>query len=539
MTPKHDDDAVDIAEHEQAHANEYEIKDLALAKQAAEDEHSLGFLEAIRLYPKAALWSVLVSASIIMEGYDIVLISSFFAQPAFREHYGEYIPSKGSYEITAAWQNGLSNAVSVGTIIGAFANGYFTHRFGYRKVLLVSLASICCFIFISFFSPNLPVLLVGQFLCGIPWGVFATTAPAYASEVCPLALRGYLTVYVNLCWALGQLISAGVQAGFSERVGQWSYRVPFAIQWVWPLPLFAILWFAPESPWYFVRLGKYDQAEMSILRLSSPSQRSQAKQKVAMMIHTNEIEAQMDEGTSYMDCFRGVDLRRTEIACLAFAAQPFCGSAMGGTPTYFFVQAGLSTSISFQMSVGGLGIASVGTIVAWGLLHMCGRRTLYLWGLGLLTLILVVVGSISAGAPNSDAANYGQAGMMLGWLAVYYLTVGPICYAIISEVSSTRLRNKSVCLSRITYYVAQIICNVINPYMLNPTAGGWKGKTAFFWGGCAFVFFIWTYFRLPETKGKTFEELDILFARGVKASDFASYKVDAYAGGEGALTKEG
>ncbi|KAI8192147.1 hypothetical protein KHU50_013201 [Colletotrichum sp. SAR 10_65] len=467
MAPKHDDDAVDIAEHEQAHANEYEIKDLALARQAAEDEHSLGFLEAIRLYPKAALWSVLVSASIIMEGYDIVLISSFFAQPAFREHYGEYIPSKGSYEITAAWQNGLSNAVSVGTIIGAFANGYFTHRFGYRKVLLVSLASICCFIFISFFSPNLPVLLVGQFLCGIPWGVFATTAPAYASEVCPLALRGYLTVYVNLCWALGQLISAGVQAGFSERVGQWSYRVPFAIQWVWPLPLFAILWFAPESPWYFVRLGKYDQAEMSILRLSSPSQRSQAKQKVAMMIHTNEIEAQMDEGTSYMDCFRGVDLRRTEIACLAFAAQPFCGSAMG------------------------------------------------------------------------DAANYGQAGMMLAWLAVYYLTVGPICYAIISEVSSTRLRNKSVCLSRITYYVAQIICNVINPYMLNPTAGGWKGKTAFFWGGCAFVFFIWTYFRLPETKGKTFEELDILFARGVKASDFASYKVDAYAGGEEALTKEG
>lgn len=298
-------------------------------------------------------------------------------------------------------------------------------------------------------------------------GCLCNNSPGLRIKVCPLALRGYLTVYVNLCWALGQLISAGVQAGFSERVGQWSYRVPFAIQWVWPLPLFAILWFAPESPWYFVRLGKYDQAEMSILRLSSPSQRSQAKQKVAMMIHTNEIEAQMDEGTSYMDCFRGVDLRKTEIACLAFAAQPFCGSAMGGTPTYFFVQAGLSTSISFQMSVGGLGIASVGTIVAWGLLHMCGRRTLYLCGLGLLTLILVVVGSISAGAPNSDAANYGQAGMMLAWLAVYYLTVGPICYAIISEVSSTRLRNKSVCLSRITYYVAQIICSIINPYMVS------------------------------------------------------------------------
>ncbi|KAF9878182.1 MFS alpha-glucoside transporter [Colletotrichum karsti] len=538
MAASHRKDSLDIAENEHPHVGHYEIKDLALAKQGAEEEHNLGFLDAIRRYPKAALWSILVSASIIMEGYDIVLISSFFAQPAFREHYGEYIPAKSSFEITASWQNGLSNAVSVGTIIGAFANGYFTHRFGYRKVLLASLASICCFIFISFFSPSLPVLLVGQFLCGIPWGVFATTAPAYASEVCPMALRGYLTVYVNLCWALGQLISAGVQAGFSENSSRWAYRVPFAIQWVWPLPLFAILWFAPESPWHFVRIGKFEDAENAVLRLGSASQRSYAKQKVAMMIHTNEIEAQMDDGTSYKDCFRGIDLRRTEIACLTFAAQPFCGSAMGGTPTYFFVQAGLSNSISFQMSVGGLGIASVGTIIAWFLLHAFGRRTLYLWGLGLLSLILVIVGSISAGAPESDGANYAQAGMMLGWLGVYYLTVGPICYAIISEVSSTRLRNKTVCLGRIAYYIAQIICNVINPYMLNPTAGDWRGKTGFFWGGCALVFFVWTYFRLPETKNKTFEELDILFARRIKASQFSSYKVDAYAGGDEALTKE-
>ncbi|EHA46739.1 maltose permease MAL31 [Pyricularia oryzae 70-15] len=539
MTASKPDKPLGASEIENAASrDDYAIKDLAMAKQAADEEHNLGFREAMRRYPQAAMWSVLVSASIIMEGYDIVLISSFFAQESFRKQYGEYLPRTNTFEITASWQNGLSNAVSVGTIIGAFANGYFTHLFGYRKVLLASLASICAFIFISFFSPNLPVLLVGQFLCGIPWGVFATTAPAYASEVCPMALRGYLTVFVNLCWALGQLISAGVQAGFSENNTQWSYRVPFAIQWAWPVPLFVVIWFAPESPWHYVRLGDYKQAESSVVRLGSAASGPRARERVAMMIHTNEIETEMDEGTSYLDCFRGVDLRRTEIACLAFAAQPFCGSAMGGTPTYFFVQAGLPNSISFQMAVGGLGIASVGTILSWFLLHRFGRRTLYLWGLGVLTVILLAVGSVSAGAPESESANYAQAGLMLGWLGVYYLTVGPICYAIISEVSSTRLRNKSVCLSRIAYYVAQIICNVINPYMLNPTAGDWRGKTGFFWGGCAFAFFLWTYFRLPETKGKTFEELDILFARGVPAAKFASYRVDAYADGHQVL-KEG
>ncbi|KAK2764297.1 hypothetical protein FQN54_008989 [Arachnomyces sp. PD_36] len=513
-------------------------KDVSLARSAAQQEHHLGIWEAIRRYPKAVMWSVLLSTSIIMEGYDIVLINSFFAQPAFREHYGEYDPGTESYQITAPWQNGLANAVSVGTIIGAFANGYFVHRFGYRLVLLASLVAISGFIFISFFAPTPAVLLVGQFMCGIPWGVFATMAPAYASEVCPMALRGYLTVYVNLCWAFGQLISAGVQSGFSGMTTQWSYRVPFAIQWAWPLLLFPILWFAPESPWHYVRAGKYEEAEASIIRLSSGAQLAHSKETLAMMIHTNDIEKSINEGTSYFDCFRGVDLRRTEIACLAFAAQPFCGSSMGGTPTYFFVQAGLPESISFQMSVGGLGIASVGTIVSWFLLHKFGRRTLYLWGLGMLAVILFAVGFISVGAsPDSTSGNYAQAGLMLGWLGVYYLTVGPICYAIISEVSSTRLRNKSVCLSRIVYYIAQIVCNSVNPVMLNPTAGNWRGKTGFFWGGCSFVFFVWTFFRLPETKGKTYEELDILFARRVGARKFAKYQVDAYVEGEEAVIK--
>lgn len=529
---KADQDVVTLEQNE----NAADAKDADMARQAADQEHAMTFFQAIRKYPKAVFWSVLLSVSIIMEGYDIVLLSSFFAQPAFSKRYGDYDAATDSYQVSASWQNGLTNAVSIGTIIGAFANGYFSQRFGYRKVLLGSLVLIVAFIFIPFFAPSLPVLLIGELLCGIPWGVFATMAPAYASEVCPMALRGYLTVYVNLCWAVGQLISAGVQAGFSENDTEWSYRIPFAIQWAWPIPLFAILFFAPESPWYYVRAERYAEAEKSVMRLSSTS-KAEARKSVAMMVHTDELEKSLAQGTSYLDCFRGVDLRRTEIVCFAFMAQPFCGSAMGGTPTYFFVQAGLPTSISFQMSVGGLSLACLGTVISWWLMHAFGRRTLYLWGLGLLTAVLMIVGFTSVGAANSTAGNYAQAAMMLVWLLVYYLTVGPICYAIIGETSSTRLRNKSVCLSRIAYYISQIICNIINPYMLNPTAGNWQGKTGFFWSGCAALFFVWTWFRLPETKNKTFEELDILFAHGVKAGDFKKYKVDAYAYEEDIFTK--
>lgn len=82
---------------------------------------------------------------------------------------------------------------------------------------MINLVAMTAFIFIVFFAPNLPCLLVGEFLCSIPWGVFTTMGPAYAAEVAPLALRGYLTAFVNLCWAIGQLLSAAVLKGLLNR----------------------------------------------------------------------------------------------------------------------------------------------------------------------------------------------------------------------------------------------------------------------------------------------------------------------------------
>jgi SP family general alpha glucoside:H+ symporter-like MFS transporter len=76
---------------------------------------------------------------------------------------------------------------------------------------------------------------------------------------------------------------------------------------------------------------------------------------------------------------------------------------------------------------------------------------------------------------------------------------------------------------RIAYHL-----QVLEPYFMNPTAWNASGKTGFFWGGTALLTFIWAYFRLPETKGRTYEELDILFARKISARKFASESVDAY-----------
>ena len=116
-----------------------------------------------------------------MEVYDIVLVTSLFAQPAFAERYGSF-NSESGWQITASWQSALGIAPMLGAILGAFLNGYLALKFGYRKVLLVALVAMTAFIFLLFFATSLGMLLAGLILCGIPWGVFATMAPAYASE---------------------------------------------------------------------------------------------------------------------------------------------------------------------------------------------------------------------------------------------------------------------------------------------------------------------------------------------------------------------
>ena len=220
------------------------------AASAADQEKRMTLWQGIKLYPKAVTFSVIVSACIIMEGYDVNLLQGLFAFAPFQRHYGKRQPD-GTYQLTAAWQAGLANGASVGEILGLFINGWASERFGYRKTLLTSLFAVTCFIFILFFAPSVEVLEIGEIFCGIPWGVFQTLTTVYASEVCPVNLRAYLSTYVNLCWVIGTILGQGVLRAFLENgSSQWAYRVPFAIQWIWPVPIAVGVFLAPESPWY-------------------------------------------------------------------------------------------------------------------------------------------------------------------------------------------------------------------------------------------------------------------------------------------------
>lgn len=243
------------------------------------------------------------------------------------------------------------------------------------------------------------------------------------------------------------------------------------------------------------------------------------------MVHTTELEKEESLGTGYLDCFRGTNLRRTEIACGAFLSQITNGGGFAYSPTYFFEQAGIDSDASYGIGLGGTGIAFMGTCISWLFINRWGRRPIFLVGFCILVACLWLI-AILACVHQSTSIKYVQAALCLVWLGAYSMTVGPIVYTIVAEIGATRLRTKTVVLGRSTYYVGNIIGQVLEPYMINPTQWDWKGKTAFFWGITALVTTIWGYFRLPETKDRTFEELDILFTRGIGARKFAKASLE-------------
>lgn len=90
------------------------------AKQAADEEHAQTLWQALRDNRKAVMWSVLVSMSIVMEGYDTILMGNFFAYPTFQQKYGQYYGEEIGWQVSAPWQTGLSMASTVGCIFGEF-----------------------------------------------------------------------------------------------------------------------------------------------------------------------------------------------------------------------------------------------------------------------------------------------------------------------------------------------------------------------------------------------------------------------------------
>ncbi len=217
---------------------------------------------------------------------------------------------------------------------------------------------------------------------------------------------------------------------------------------------------------------------------------------------------------------------------MAFAGQILSGISFAYNSTYFFQQVGLDTKTTYRLNIAGTVIALSGTLIAWfTLMPYYGRRRIYLTGIFTMTFILFFIGFLSSVSTHFNFTDdHGtamvQAVLTLIWTLIFQLSVGQLGWSIPAEIGSTRLRQKTVCLARNAYYITSVTAHCLEPYFMNPTQWDLKGYTGYIWAATAAATGAWAFFRLPETMGRTYEELDVLFSREVDARKFEGFQVD-------------
>ena len=163
---------------------------------------------------------------------------------------------------------------------------------------------------------------------------------------------------------------------------------------------------------------------------------------------------------------------------------------MMGFAVQFYERAGLDQENTFNFNLGQYAMGAVGTIASWFLMPHFGRRTLYLWGLGFLFCMLMIIGGMGVlGTARGPSLAAGT--LLMIYTFVYDFTIGPVCYALVADIPSTRLKIKTVVLARNLYNVGGIINNVLMPRMLLNTEWNWGAKTGFFWAGACLLLFVY------------------------------------------------
>ena len=285
---------------------------------------------------------------------------------------------------------------------------------------------------------------------------------------------------------------------------------------MFPTPLAILMFLAPESPWWLVRKGRLEQAAKSVTRLGRRSQVN-ATESVAMMRRV--IEREDTASPNLIELFKGTDLRRTAIVCGIYAAQNLAGNLIANQAVFFFEQAGMDTNTAFALGLATSGLQAIFVMLSWVLTTYFGRRAIYLYGSGFNVVMLFALG-VAASVGVSKAASNAQASFGLIVSVIFTFAAAPVSWAIIAETSAIRLRPLTTGIGRASYYIVNIPCIFLGSYMLNPTGGNLGGKCGYVWGGTALFTLVVAYFCLPEMKGRSYREIDIMFQRRIPARQF-------------------
>ncbi|TDZ30401.1 Maltose permease MAL31 [Colletotrichum spinosum] len=502
-----------------------------LANLGNQEEHDLGKWESFRKYPKASFWCVYAVWCVLVLSSENQAGGSILSIPEFRKDFGHFY--NGDYVLDAKWQSAFNGAPVASAVIGALGSGNLADWLGRKKVIMIALVISFIGITLEFVATTNEVFFGGKFVNGFAIGALSSVTVTYIGEITPLALRGLFTCLSALSYTLGPLVVAVIINETGTLNSRWAYRAVFCGQYGFAAIAASLIWFMPESPWYLAMKGRDEQALGSLAKLGHAG--DEGRVRLAVIHQTLDRVQSETAGASYLECFRRSNLRRTVISISPLCIQSLSGITFAASySTYYMQLAGYSTAESFKLSIVQQIISVVGNVMSWYLVDRLGRRSLTVYGLAILTVILLFTGGLAL--PGTLSMNKGTVALILLYCWWYNVTIGATAYTVLAEVSTSRLRIKTIAIGLALQNALTTMWNFVLPYLFNPDQLNLGAKIAFIFGGLSVISLVHLWFNLPETANRTYEELDEMFMKKVPARKFKEYTSDVTVRGEAVKT---
>lgn len=359
--------------------------------------------------------------------------------------------------------------------------------------------------------------MAGRLFVGFGEGFLTNAIPLYHTEIAPPDVRGRLITIFSAMASVGTIVGYFVNFGTSYLSTDWAWRAPFLMQVIICILLLGT-YFLPYSPRWLIDKGRKEEA-LSVLAKLHDSTEDDPEVLNEYHCICQEIETERAFGNrTFVECFRGTNLKRTLFALFTGNGAAFTGTySINYYSPMIFQQAGVgSASISLATSGASNILVLIVSLLTVLFIDKCGRRYIFVSGAFIMGVSMYIVGGLFQGFNTiDDSGNVGLSSsharacviaFVFIFQAAYAYSWGPVAYIYPAEISNMRTRAKTIALAYGLNWGIGIFMTFIMPiFMTNTIYGGY-----YFFGGCCSVLFIGSFF-LPETKGKTLEEIDRIF----------------------------
>ncbi|KOS20945.1 Quinate permease [Escovopsis weberi] len=496
------------------------------------------FFQNYRVY---ILTSVAYLGSLLF-GYDTGVMGSVLALHSFKKEFGLPTDSTGfASSKNAKVSSNVVSLLTAGCFFGAITAAFLNDRFGRRySLMLFTVIFLIGAAVQTGASHAIGQIYGGRVIAGFGIGGMSSITPVFVSENCPPATRGRVAGLFQEFLVIGSTFAYWLDYGVALRIpeGTKQWRTPVAIQLIPGGLMLAGLFFLKESPRWLVKRNRYSEALTSLSYIRNMDADSPEVQKEMAEIRASiEEEMALTEGVTWKECLKKGNWNRFALAFGIMFWQQFSGTnSIGYYAPEIFQTIGVSSTNSSLFATGVYGTVKV---VATALflvvgIDKWGRKKSLIGGAIWMASMMFIIGAVLATHPP-DTSSSKVSSASIAMVAMIYLYVigysaswGPTPWVFVSEIFPTRLREYGVGLAASTQWLFNFVITQITPAAVNHI--GWR--TFIMFGVFCVAMGAFIVFFLKETKGRTLEEMDILF--GVVSEDQRQADIDQVLHKEGA-----